>query len=373
MRDYYREMQGGFQHEKGYAATLGQWIQFTGRDSQGNNFDYDKDAGWKFKVAVHHDDVPKAWNIIADILLNHPYPQSAMVVTPDRLARSQENSKTISIDTMTGVDPRRYMFMMNEIEMRLREEAIRPASMPRGERPVPNSQYLSYGFDMTLQTPGMMLRGKPEFKYYPDAEPKREYNPFELKGRHHQKDPYIDFKVEVDPEPVVAQSRNLPPMLPLESTEKEFLQHDWEDANTETPITRLPLLGMEMMRAQRIMQELVVEGYKPNIGHSETFNGLAIYLKGDDASRFRQANPARPRFLQQEWANAVNAQGEKVATLSVENMSDGRYATIVKGLQSEGFQPQEHYSENLERMIQLTGKDAERLEAMKKRTPSGPR
>lgn len=348
MRNYYKEMSdGGMQREDGYAATLGSWIQLTTK-----GFDYQNEDGWKFKVSVAHDDVPKAWNIIADVLLKSPFPQSATVVTPKRLDQMKaehSDQKTISIDTLrtSGAGYVRNMLMFNEIDKKLREAGVRPASPPANERAVGNSPYLSYGWD--IPTRGI---------YNPEVADKSEYNPST------QNDPYVDFKVEGEakkPERAPVK-RELPPMLPEDSPEKEFLRFEWRDAATGT---RLPLEGMEAQRAQRIMKELMQEGLHPTFAHSEEFDGLAIYLKGDDAKKFREIHPGTPLFLKKEWQGAQDTKGQKIARLPIGDMSNSEFIQIVLGLQRAGFTPTERMSDTLGKTIRLTGKDAERLETMK--------
>jgi len=356
VRDYYSEMsQGGLQHEKGFGASLGQWMEITGK-----GYDHDKDSGWKFKVSVAHDDVPKAWNIVADILLNQIVPQAAAVVRPERLSQmraDQSKDKAIIIDTSRDVTPVRYMMILNHIDQELRKAGIKPADTPLHEKQIENSPYLSYGWDLP-----------PRGIYNPDVSTKKSYNPST------QTDPYQAFKVDGDP--AVAEAavvkRRLPPMLPADSKEKEFVRHHWHDAQTGggQALVRLPILGMEMDRVRRIQQELIGIGLKYELSDSKELGCLTIRLRGEDAERFRKINPAVPHYLQKEWQGAQDGGGQKITRLPVQDMSDGDFVRVVMGLKDAGFNPVEHISATLGKTIRLTGAEAERLERMRENVPA---
>lgn len=340
MRDYYDEMKnGGFHHEKGYAATLGRWIQFTGQD-----FDYEDDAGWKFKICVAHDDVPKAWNIVTNVLLQNSAPQSATVVAPALLAQMKaqgSEDKVIVVDTLSTVSPARYMTMMSQIEKDLREAGVSPAPIPRGEKVVGNSQYLAYGYDLF-----------PHGIYNPEHPAKRSYNPL----RHH--DPYESFMVDPLPGSFVAKS------VP---SSREFLHHQWHDANLANGAlaARMPILGMPMDKVQRIMAELLQEGLSPRVRDSKELGGLAIVVEGRDAVRLREINPEVPEFLKLEWQAANIKGGGDVIRVPVSGMSAPEISRLVTSLYARGFTPVSHDSQTLGKTIRLTGDDVKKFEALR--------
>lgn len=348
MRDYYKEMNdGGFTHDKGYAATLGRWIQYTG-----HGFDYEDDAGWKFKICVAHDDVPKAWNIVSDILLSNSLPQSATVVGPELLAQRKAQAsehKVISVDTLSTVSPGRYIAMMSQIERELRAADVKPAPIPPGERIVANSQYLAYGYDLS-----------PNGIYNPEHEPKRNYNPL----NHH--DPYAAFQVEPLPSTLKVQ-RDLPPMLAQDSPEKEFLRHEWKDANLGSGkiASRLPILGMEMPRVQRIMGELLQQGLSPRVRESKDLGGLVIAVEGDDAVKFRGINPRVPEFLKLQWEETNLVGGGSVVRVPVESMPNEQLVRLVVELRESGFDPVPHDSKTLGKTIRLRGDDVKKFETLR--------
>ncbi|QQG35655.1 MAG: hypothetical protein HYS17_09040 [Micavibrio aeruginosavorus] len=348
MRDYYTEMRnGGFAHEKGYAATLGRWIQYTG-----HGFDYEDDGGWKFKICIAHEDVPKAWNIVTNIILGNSYPQSATVVGPELLAqRKAQNSehKVISIDTLSTVSPARYMVMMAHIEQELRAAGITPAPVPPGERAVSNSQYIAYGYDL-----------QPNGTYNPEHEPKRNYNPL----KHH--DPYAAFKVE----PLPSALNVKPDFLSLSTQDfpgKEFLRHEWMDANWGSGqiASRLPILGMEMSKVQKIMSELSQQGLSPRVRESKQLGGLVIAVEGEDAIKFRSINPRVPEFLKLQWQAAHVESGGDVVRIPVGDMSNEQLVRLVVDLRNSGFNPVPHDSKTLGKTVRLKGDDVRRLESLR--------
>ncbi|MCM2343695.1 MAG: hypothetical protein NDJ24_03965 [Alphaproteobacteria bacterium] len=340
MRDYYDEMQkGGFHHEKGYAATLGRWIQFTGK-----GFDYEDDAGWKFKICVAHDDVPKAWNIITDILLENSVPQSATVVTPVLLAQMKaqgSEDKVIVVDTLSTVSPARYMTMMLQIEKNLRGAGVKAAPIPQGEKVVGNSQYLAYGYDLF-----------PHGIYNPEHPAKRSYNPL----KHH--DPYESFRVDPLPDSSAKEPSSSP---------REFLYHKWHDANLAKGAlaARMPILGMPMDKVQRIMGELLQEGLSPRVRDSKELGGLAIVVEGRDAIRLREINSEVPEFLKLEWQAANVKGGGNVIRVPVNGMTAPEISKLVTSLYARGFKPVSHDSETLGKTIRLTGDDVKKFETLR--------
>lgn len=172
---------------------------------------------------------------------------------------------------------------------------------------------------------------------------------------------------EADQAKTMMPQRKLPPMLPPGSKEREYARHTWHDAYTGhgTVLVRLPILGMEVERARRIQEELIELGMRPEISNSKSLGGLTIRLRGADAIKFREINPAPPLFLRKEWQYAQDGRGQVITRLPRAGIRDTEYVRLVLELQQAGFTPSENDSATLGPTIRLSGHDALRLQKMR--------
>ncbi len=132
------------------------------------------------------------------------------------------------------------------------------------------------------------------------------------------------------------------------------------------PLVRLPILGMETERVRRIHQELIDIGLRPEISDSKTLGGLTLRLRGADAIRFREINPAVPLFLKKEWQFAQDGSGQVITRLPRAELRDSEIVRLVLELKNAGFAPTENVSATLGPTIRLSGDDALRLQKMQK-------
>lgn len=346
MRDYYTEMnEGTFRAADAISYPEGPWLRFSTK-----NFDADNDAGWKFHVAVHPDDLPKAWNIVADILNASLFPLSAVVATPhtsERLVTGGQPGKAIAINTTTRMGPERFSMMMNQIHVKLHEADIRPYATPEGTRAVPGSPYLSYR--NAVNRHGTHVPA----------------------GQHYNKagiqDPYESFIADELRTPESKQPRHIrEPDLPRDPTKKEFQHHEWEDVHvSDQPMVKLYINGMATDRVRLIGEELAAAGIKHEIKLSESRNVMAIYIRGQDALNFRELHPATPAYLKCQWNDATDTSGQKITRVPVADMPLGRYAELVWALKEAGLKPCEHTSATLGKTLRLTGEDVDQLNRLK--------
>lgn len=346
MRDYYTEMnEGTFRAPDALGYPEGAWLRLSTK-----NFDVENDAGWKFHVAVHPDDLPKAWNIVAETLNASMFPLTAVVAKPEtseRLNRAGQSGKAIAINTTTQMSPDQFSMMMNQIHVKLHEAGIRPHGAPDGIRAVPGSPYLSYR--NALKRDGTHAPAGPH------------YNKAGIK------DPYASFVADPLRQPEEKQPKRIRESdLPRDPTKKEFQHYEWEDIHSnDVPLVILPLNSMTAHRVQLIGQELNDAGIKHEIKFSTSREVMAIYIRGEDALNFRQLHPATPAYLKCQWKEATDSAGQKITRVPVADMSLGRYAELVWALKEAGLKPSEHPSAELGRTLRLTGDDVDRLNQLK--------
>ena len=163
--------------------------------------------------------------------------------------------------------------------------------------------------------------------------------------------------------------KELPPILPADSTEREYARHTWHDSHTGKgePLVRLVTLGMEVERVRRIKQELIDEGLTPDISNNQVFGALTIRLRGADAKKFRELNPiVPPKFLTMAWQDSKTSdKGEPITRVACAEMSRDDRLQLIFELKSAGFTPLKHKSETLGPTIRLQGEDALRLREMR--------
>ena len=104
---------------------------------------------WKFHISVDTDDVPRAWDIVAEELMQDGPDHLAKVVKPDT-ARAFANPDSIQAGKMitiyeNGIDsPQHYQDLLARIEKRLTDAGIKPGPATNADRAIPGSRYSSY-------------------------------------------------------------------------------------------------------------------------------------------------------------------------------------------------------------------------------------
>lgn len=346
MRDYYTEMnEGTFRAPDAVSYPEGPWLRFSTKD-----FDNDTDTGWKFHVAVHPDDLPKAWNIVAETLSASLFPASAVVATPntsERLSKAGQSGKAIAIHTTTQMGPERFSMMINQIHVKLHAAGVRPHAAPEGIRAVPGSPYLSYR--NALNRDGTHVPAGPH------------YNKAGIK------DPYASFVADPLKQPEAEQPRRIREAdMPRDPTKKEFQHYEWEDVHVSgPPMVKLYIDAMAAHRVRMIGEELNAAGINYEIKMSASKGVMAIYVRGEDALNFRQIHPATPPYLKCQWKDATNTAGQKITRVPIGDMSLSSYAALVWALKDAGLSPTEHPSAELGKTLRLTGEDVDRLNQLR--------
>jgi hypothetical protein len=155
MADYYQQMQNLAFREKGYISLPlegGAWSLLYKQDAK--KFE---EAGWKFHLSVHPDDVSRAWNIIVDEMVNDgSVPQHAAKVARAKLISrfadpaDAQAGKMIVIYTHANVDPEHYQRLLERIERRLKADRIRSGPDVKRDRKIPGSAFIFYRNDRDL-------------------------------------------------------------------------------------------------------------------------------------------------------------------------------------------------------------------------------
>ena len=150
MFNFYDHMRSGQQGIRGYDSLVNEyWVSLSPRGVNGADYD---DNGWKFRISVPAEDVPKAWNIVADILVNDRYPHFAKVASP-QMAQKMENpayhqaGKSITLYTSKHIPSEHYKMLLERIEMSLAHAGVHGNAKPRGDKDVLGSHYISYRND----------------------------------------------------------------------------------------------------------------------------------------------------------------------------------------------------------------------------------
>lgn len=226
----------------------------------------DRGEGWKFHISVAAQDVPRAWDMVADYLLTNNIGPSK-VVTPMAAQRfsdpgNRQAGKMITVYDFGGeVDWQRCM---QDIESMLAHAGIRPGHQVAGDRSVSGSRYMSYRNDRGRD--GEYI-GSEALQHY---SPQMRHNP----GQWPEK---FD-RVQVH-NPAAQQQQTVP-----------LAQH-WRpqrDQN-DTPLMSLPLQGMVGREVDQLRHFFQNQGYAPEFRTSKSLGGDVMYVSGDDALRMRNA------------------------------------------------------------------------------------
>ena len=150
MFNFYDHMRSGQQGIRGYDSLVNDyWISLNPRGVNGADYD---DNGWKFRISVPAEDVPKAWNVVANILVNDRFPHFAKVAAP-QMAQKMENpayhqaGKSITLYTSKNIPSEHYKMLLDHIETALAHAGVRGNAKPRGDKDVAGSHYISYRND----------------------------------------------------------------------------------------------------------------------------------------------------------------------------------------------------------------------------------
>ncbi len=326
MKNHYQAMHSTTPLENGYLGmNKGFWLQLYPPDyAQGYPVD-----DWKFRLSVAPQDVERAWNIVAETLMNdHGRSHIAKVAASSSIEKlsdpaAGQRGKMITIYTNKNTDPAHYMRLCAYLEQQLSAAGIAPGLSVKGDRPVPGSSYLSYRNDRT-----------PDGAYN-DAASNRalpahlQYNPTM------SADPYAGF---------VLDGGGVAPYAAMGA---------WQPAMTGNGmVARVPVAEAHLQKAMAILQ---AQGLSAVVHHSETL-GSTIRLNGADAAKvlgeqqrfFKKLRPA-------EWQEAEIANGVPVSRIAVKTEYEA--SQIMQQLQQQGLNPKVHNSTSMGMTVRLTGSE----------------
>jgi hypothetical protein len=104
---------------------------------------------YKFHLSVDVDDLERAWDIVANKLLNHTHAHMAKVTKPDVVQRFNrpdypQAGKMITLYTFEEISPEVYKQLVVDIEQALNAGGIKPGPEIHRDRMIPGGQYTGY-------------------------------------------------------------------------------------------------------------------------------------------------------------------------------------------------------------------------------------
>lgn len=327
MKNHYQAMHSTTPLENGYLGmNKGFWLQLY-PPTYGPDYPV---GDWKFRVSVAPQDVERAWNIVAETLMNDKsashIAKVAASTSIDHLAdpAAGQRGKMITIYTNQMTDPAHYMRLCAHLEQQLKAAGIAPGLNVKGDRPIPGSGYLSYRND---RAPDGAYNAAAETRALPAH---RQYNP--TMGA----DPYAGFALD---------GGGVSPYAAMGA---------WQPAMTGNGmVARVPVAEAHLQKAMGILQ---AQGLSPIPHHSETL-GWTIRLNGVDAAKVLSE---QQRFFQKlrpnEWEDAEIANGVPVSRIAVKSEYEANQ--IMQQLQQQGLNPKIHNSASMGMTVRLTGSEA---------------
>lgn len=339
MTDYYSDMQAfQFKDPNYFVLPSSSFLQMTG-----SAVDLEKGpAAWKFHMSVHGDDVVKAWNIAAPIIMQDGPDHVAKVVTP-KAAKDFANpenpqaGKMITLYTFDQRTPEEYMALLQKIEKAFRDEGIRPGADVHGDRKVQNSGYAFYRNQEGLSTKYVAasdLENLPADK---------KYNP----AGHH--DPYRNFDI------TAATAK--PPL--------SIMDANWQGGVTGagTMITRVAVGDRSPAEIEQFTKDLERAGLSPKLQHSDTL-GMTVRLSGDDVQKLSDMQKATVSVFAGKWESAQTESSRFITRMSVADKTQEEIKVMVSTLQQKGLNPEVRESASLGMTIRLSDGDVQKFSEM---------
>jgi len=229
----------------------------------------DRGTGWKFHISVDGADVPKAWDAVADYLLDNNI-GPCKVVNPTYAERfsdpaNRQAGKMITVyDFGANTDWQRCM---QDIENILAKEGVRPGKEVQGDKAINGSRYLSYRNDRDRS--GQYIDSG-QLKFYP---PHMHHNPGEWPEKF---------------DGITVHNPGIQHTIPLAGQWKP--QRDQHD----NPLMSLPVSKLLDKEVQQLREVLTRQGYSPETRESKSLGGQVLYVSQADAVRLKQALPSNP-------------------------------------------------------------------------------
>ena len=110
-------------------------------------------TGWKFHISVAHEDIPRAWDIVAQAVIDYDISTAKVVKPPTanefNKPENPQAGKMITVyNRSESVD---WDAFAHDVEQRLSQQGVQPGHTVKGDRPVSGSQYITYRNDGTAQ------------------------------------------------------------------------------------------------------------------------------------------------------------------------------------------------------------------------------
>lgn len=213
------------------------------RDKEGNDLsDLDKMMGpWKFHLSIAPVDVPRAWDIVANTLIEHPYASLAKVTKPDNAVKfsnpqSIQAGKHITIYTYRDLSPNIYKDLLRNIEDKFDAAGIKPGPRSNADRLIPGSRYASYRLE---EGPNGEYVSSSSLSHLPRD---KRYNPW------NSPDPYRNFRISNASDVNIAWQKATSESSP--NIVQRVLKDLWQNATTtlESTLTDLGVPIKAMIR-----------------------------------------------------------------------------------------------------------------------------
>ncbi len=121
------------------------------RLSKDDETNYNLNTGWKFHIGVHSSDIPRAWNIIKDILMEYRIFHAKCMLQDSanyEQTRMDGQGREITIYAFNEPDDRNNWFeLVHAIEEALKSQNVRAVANSSACDPLPNCHYISYRCD----------------------------------------------------------------------------------------------------------------------------------------------------------------------------------------------------------------------------------
>jgi hypothetical protein len=187
-------------------------------DGTGQPLSEAEHGNYKFHLSIDTADVPRAWDIVSNKLMNHTHAHIAKVTKPDTSERfnnpdSIQAGKHITIYTFKDISPEVYKSLIQDIETELSDNGIKPGAQSNADRIIPGGKYTGYRSDKDNN--GEYI-GSSDIRHLPRE---RRHNPF------NQADPYKNFEIRHQDQRLENKIHQNPKQPTKETTEeKGFLK-----------------------------------------------------------------------------------------------------------------------------------------------------
>ncbi len=335
MENYYQQMQDQQFHKNGYASVplhQGDWSLMFAEGA--GKFE---EAGWKFHLSVHPDDVARAWNIaVEEMVKDNTVPQHHAKVARPRLVdafskpEDSQAGKMIVIYAGENVPPRKLPAPAGAYRaQKLKTARVRPGLDVKGDNKVPGSSFIFYRNDKDLAGEYNLAAQNANITMA------RRYNP------DRKKDPYKGFSIS-----------EAAPGVSLQQAAFWWWKSGTVDGGK--PIMRVQV--SDETNAQGVIKTLQDLGIKGAMVKSESL-GLTVRIYGDDVERIQKTCEA----ANLQWQEATAVDGSSIMRTPVANKDQA--LKVIETLQYLGIKGEEVTSKQFGQLtVRIVGDDAKRVQ-----------